>query len=128
AVVTTSVLVACVHDRPQRPLIVGALASVILIWAPAPKGADWTEVHMIDVGQGDAIALRTRAGHWVLFDAGRVWPAGDAGRRTVVPYIAHRGGALSAFVLTHPHADHVGGAASVLDALLPAAYYDAAFV
>jgi competence protein ComEC len=83
---------------------------------------------MIDVGQGDAIALRTRAGHWVLFDAGRIWPAGDAGRRTVVPYIAHRGGTLTAFVLTHPHADHVGGAASVLDALHPARYLDAAFV
>ena len=71
---------------------------------------------------------RTRAGHWVLIDAGRIWPGGDAGRRTVVPYIAHRGGTLSAFILTHPHADHVGGAASVLDALRPASYYDAAFV
>lgn len=126
--VTICVLVACVHERPERPLIVGAFAVAILVWLPPPRGADWTELHMIDVGQGDAIALRTRAGHWVLIDAGRVWLGGDAGRRTVVPYIAHRGGILSAFILTHPHADHVGGAASVLDALRPASYYDAAFV
>jgi competence protein ComEC len=128
AMITLCVLVACAYDRPERPLILGALVGIGLAWLPPPRGADMTELHMIDVGQGDAIALRTRAGHWVLIDAGRVWPGGDAGRRTVVPYIAHRGGALSAFVLTHPHADHVGGAASVLDLLRPGSYYDAAFV
>lgn len=126
--VTVCVLVACVYDRPERPLIIGAMAALVLVWSPPPPRSDWTELHMIDVGQGDAIALRTRGGHWVLIDAGRIWPGGDAGRRTVVPYIAHRGGSLSAFVLTHPHADHVGGAESVLDALRPASYYDAAFV
>jgi competence protein ComEC len=126
--VTLCVLVACVHERPERPLLIGTAMTALLVWLPAPRGADWTELHMIDVGQGDAIALRTRAGHWVLIDAGRIWPGGDAGRRTVVPYIAHRGGSLSAFVLTHPHADHVGGAASTIDALRPSSYYDAAFV
>ena len=62
-----------------------------------------TELHMIDVGQGDAVALRTRGGRWVLFDAGRIWEGGDAGRRTVIPYIAHRGGRLAAFVLSLRH-------------------------
>lgn len=128
AVITLCVLIACVDERPLRPLIVGASACVLLAWLPPPRGADLTELHMIDVGQGDAIALRTRGGHWVLFDAGRIWAAGDAGKRTVVPYIAHRGGVLSAFVLSHPHADHVGGAASVIDALRPGRYFDAAFV
>jgi competence protein ComEC len=64
----------------------------------------------------------------VLFDAGRIWEGGDAGRRTVIPYIAHRGGQLEAFVLSHPHADHVGGAASVIHALHPRVYFDGAFV
>jgi competence protein ComEC len=58
----------------------------------------------------------------------RAWRGGDAGRATVVPYLRRRGGELVAFVLTHPHADHVGGAATVLRALKPRAYYDAAFV
>src|SRR4051812_8317057 len=71
-VVTVCVLVACIHERPERPLILGAVAAAVLVWLPPPKGADWTELHMIDVGQGDAIALRTRVGHWVLIDAGRV--------------------------------------------------------
>ncbi|HEU4993524.1 MAG TPA: MBL fold metallo-hydrolase, partial [Gemmatimonadaceae bacterium] len=74
--------------------------------------------------QGDAVALRTIRGHWVLVDAGRDWRGGDAGKRDVLPYIAERGGGLVAFVLSHPHSDHVGGAASVLEALRPRWYFD----
>ena len=82
---------------------------------------------MIDVGQGDALALRTPRGRWILFDAGRVWKGGDAGRSSVIPYVRRRGGQVEAFVLSHPHDDHVGGAASVLDALRPRRYLDAAY-
>jgi competence protein ComEC len=126
--ITASVLAACSRRGQLRTLGLGAIAMSVLAWLPAPRGSAFTELHMIDVGQGDAIALRTRQGRWVLFDAGRIWNGGDAGRRTVVPYIAHLGGRLEAFVLSHPHADHVGGAASVFDALHPLAYYDDAFV
>ena len=128
AVIAIGVLMACAERHSLRPLLVAASAAVILAWLPEPRGGRMTELHMIDVGQGDALALRTKAGRWVLFDAGRIWDGGDAGRRTVVPYIAHRGGRLEAFVLSHPHADHVGGAASVIDRLRPARYVDAAFV
>src|SRR6185503_20315240 len=38
-----------------------------------------------------------------------------------------RGGSLEAFVLSHPHADHVGGAASVVRALRPTWYVDPAY-
>jgi competence protein ComEC len=82
---------------------------------------------VIDVGQGDAIAFRTPHGRWILVDAGRTWNHGDAGRSTVVPYLRRRGGDLAMFVLTHPHADHVGGAATVLRSLAPADLRDAAF-
>jgi competence protein ComEC len=85
------------------------------------------ELHAIDVGQGDAIALRTPAGRWVLFDAGRDWTGGDAGRATVIPYLRRLGGDVVLFVLSHPHADHVGGGASVIAALHPAAYWDGAY-
>jgi competence protein ComEC len=82
---------------------------------------------VIDVGQGDAVALRTPAGRWLLFDAGRTWEHGDAGRASVIPYLRRRGGEVMAFVLSHPHADHVGGAASVLHALRPPQYLDGAY-
>jgi competence protein ComEC len=101
----------------------------VAVWlplVPAPSGE--LEMHAIDVGQGDAIALRTPRGRWVLVDAGRSWKSGDAGRRTVVPYVRRRGGDVVLFVLSHPHEDHVGGATSVIKALRPAAYWDAAYV
>lgn len=127
-VFAVALVVACVSRFPARAATVAAGALGVIAWAPlAPAGNGRTELHVIDVGQGDAIALRTARGHWVLMDAGRVWRGGDAGRSTVVPYLAHRGGTLAAFILSHPHDDHVGGAASVLRALRPRDYYDAAY-
>jgi competence protein ComEC len=125
---SVALVVACVSRYPGRAMLVAAAALAAVVWAPfAVRGSGRTELHMIDVGQGDAIALRTARGHWVLMDAGRIWRGGDAGRSIVVPYIAHRGGRLAAFILSHPHDDHVGGASSVLRALRPRDYYDAAY-
>ncbi|HEY5220005.1 MAG TPA: ComEC/Rec2 family competence protein, partial [Gemmatimonadaceae bacterium] len=128
ALFAVALVVACVSRFPARAATVAVGAMALVAWGPPARGVGSdTELHMIDVGQGDAIAIRTSRGHWVLMDAGRVWRGGDAGRSTVVPYIAHRGGTLVAFILSHPHDDHVGGATSVLHALRPARYYDAAY-
>lgn len=111
-----------------RALIVAAFAATVAVWwAATPAGSGLAELHMLDVGQGDAVAIRTPHGRWLLVDAGRTWTGGDAGRSIVVPYLRRFGGALALFILSHPHADHVGGAATVIRALHPAAYRDAAF-
>src|SRR5437764_823441 len=39
-------------------------------------------VHFLDVGQGDAAALRTPSGRWIVIDGGPRTPEGDAGRRS----------------------------------------------
>jgi competence protein ComEC len=120
---------ACVSDFPTRPLTGALAACTLIVWVPAaPAPAGWLEMHVIDVGQGDAIALRTSRGRWVLVDAGRSWRGGDAGRATVIPYLRREGGELAMFVLSHPHADHVGGAGSVIRALRPGVYLDGAYV
>lgn len=124
-----ALLVACVSRYPARPLLVALGATLGAVWAPlAPTAVRDVELHMIDVGQGDAIAVRTPHGHWLLFDAGRSWLGGDEGRSTVIPYLRSRGGSVSAFVLSHPHSDHAGGAASVMRALHPEQYWDGAYV
>ncbi len=130
-VASGALLVAGWVRHPARPLIVAGAAVALLAWVPdvrAPGRAREAEVHLLDVGQGDAIAIRTPRGRWVLVDAGRSWTGGDAGRATVVPYLRRRGGPLELLILTHPHADHIGGAASVLRALRPRELRDAAFV
>jgi competence protein ComEC len=46
----------------------------------------------------------------------------------VVPYLERRGGEVAAFVLSHPHADHIGGAASVLRRLPVAFVWDGGYL
>ncbi len=110
-------------------LLVAATALTIGVWSPTCTGGSGLfELHLLDVGQGDAIAMRTPHGQWVLVDAGRRWDGGDAGQRVVVPYIQRQGGPVVAFFLSHAHDDHVGGAASVLRALHPARWWEPAYV
>lgn len=127
-VAALAALVAAASRWPARPLLVAGLAVVTMTWWPmAPSGDGFVELHAIDVGQGDAMAIRTPHGRWIVIDAGRTWQGGDAGRTTVLPYLRRFGGEVALFILSHPHADHVGGAASLLWALRPARYIDAAF-
>ncbi len=129
AVAAGAIVVACVSRFPARPALVAVAAlslMVVMPTLPLIRGGE-AELHVLDVGQGDAVLLRTPRGRWVLLDAGPAWDGGDAGRRTILPYLRKRGGTLEAFILSHPHTDHVGGAASVLAELEPRTYWDAAF-
>ena len=54
--------------------------------------------------------------------------ASDAGERVVAPYLRRRGGEVAALILSHPHADHIGGAASLLGRLPVATVWDGGFV
>jgi competence protein ComEC len=73
-------------------------------------------LHFLDVGQGDAALLRTPAGHWILIDAGPRTDRADAGRRVVAPFLTRqRAGGLAVAVVSHAHADHLGGVPAVLE-------------
>jgi competence protein ComEC len=77
--------------------------------------AQGLELAFLDVGQGDAVAIRTPAGRWLLVDAGPIEERFDAGEKRVLPFLRSRGATeVEAMILTHPHADHVGGAGAVL--------------
>jgi competence protein ComEC len=124
-----ALLAAVRARRPQRWAAVAVAALALVAWWPlAPRPSGQMELHVLDVGQGDALAVRTPRGRWILIDAGRSWTGGDAGRRVVVPYVQRRGGAVVLFILSHPDEDHVGGAPSVIRALRPQAYWDPGFV
>ena len=96
SVAVASLLVAGLSRYPGRPLVVAATAMAVVAWAPRStcRIPANVELHVLDVGQGDAILLRTDKGRWLLFDAGRIWDSGDAGRSTVIPYVMRRGGSL----------------------------------
>ena len=96
---------------------------VVALWiplglrlGPAAHGDGGLALHFLDVGQGDGIVLRTPHGRFVVIDAGPRTERDDAGRRVVIPFLARaRATGLAALVVSHAHADHVGGAAAVLD-------------
>src|SRR5688500_14207696 len=68
-------------------------------------------VDMLDVGQGDAILVRTPADKVVLIDAG-------GGEVSVAALLAtEKVDHLDLLVATHPHADHIGGMALVAQSL-----------
>ncbi|MEO8201258.1 MAG: DNA internalization-related competence protein ComEC/Rec2, partial [Gemmatimonadota bacterium] len=73
-------------------------------------------LHFLKVGQGDGAAIRTPGGHWILVDAGPKFEGSDAGQRVVVPFLRRQGvNRLSAVVISHVHADHLGGVPAVLE-------------
>ncbi len=81
-----------------------------------PDEGSGLTLHFLDVGQGDAAVIRTPGGHWLLVDAGPRTPGFDAGRSVVVPFLRRHGvRLLDAIVVSHAHADHLGGVPSVLD-------------
>lgn len=78
---------------------------------PGPATGTDVVVHFIDVGQGDSMLVQY-GGKNMLID-GSTWEAGD----TVVSYLkAHGVGTIDVLVSTHPHSDHIGGLADVLNA------------
>jgi len=107
------------------------IAVSIIIWnrlALAETFDTDLTVTFIDVGQGDSILVETPGGKNVLIDGGgvdrmeEIRTSGDQGRKdligekVVVPFLHRKGiNRLDLVILTHPHADHLGGLNSVLE-------------
>lgn len=70
----------------------------------------------LDVGQGDAVHVETPQGKHILVDAGRWTPGGNSGSKIIIPYFKSLGvDKIDALILSHPHADHIGGVNSILE-------------
>ncbi len=104
---------------PWRLRLAGLLMTLPLLWPAVPRPADGEfELLAPDIGQGNAVLLRTR-GHALLFDAGPVYaPGADAGERVLLPLLRSAGlHRLDMLMLSHRDGDHVGGAATLMQAL-----------
>ncbi|MBI6546254.1 MAG: ComEC/Rec2 family competence protein, partial [Cyanobacteria bacterium NC_groundwater_1444_Ag_S-0.65um_54_12] len=114
------------HDYLR--LFVAGMALVIPVidqlWSRQAAGV--LQLLFLDVGQGDAILLRTPHGHCVLVDAGPRNEYWDAGSAVVLPALQRSGCThLALAVLTHPHADHLGGLLSVMEKIPTSRVWDA---
>ncbi len=88
----------------------------VLLWQSPRPPAGQFEVLAADIGQGNAVILRT-AQHTLVYDAGpRYSLESDAGHRVVAPLLRALGDRVDTLVLSHRDSDHTGGAATVLNA------------
>ena len=98
------------HDPAGRPAPTAAPTT-----SPLPLPSDTVlRVTFLDVGQGDAVLLQAPEGQTALVDAG----PGD-----VVPLLREIGvERIDLLVASHPHADHIGGMARVIETM-PVRFY-----
>ena len=86
----------------------------VVFWSPARPGAGDFELLAADIGQGNAVLVRT-ASHTLLYDAGPQFSReSDAGHRVLVPLLRALGERVDTLMLSHRDADHTGGAQAVL--------------
>lgn len=77
---------------------------------------DSTEVHFLDVGQGDAAAIRVPDGRLILVDGGESLENWDSAKRVLVPFLREaRRRTFDMVLVTHFHSDHVGGIMRLLE-------------
>lgn len=104
-----------------RALGLSLLLPVLLWQAPRPATGQF-EMLAADIGQGNAVVIRTQ-NHSLLYDAGpRYSVESDAGHRVLVPLLRAMGDRLDMVMLSHRDSDHAGGIKSVL-ASHPAAQF-----
>jgi competence protein ComEC len=107
-----------------------ALLAGLLVYAYMPDAFDRTgRIAFLDVGQGDAILIRTPYGKTVLIDGGGTlqftkpgeeWRERrdpfEVGRDLLVPLLKKRGvRQIDALFVSHQDADHIGGLQAVIE-------------
>ncbi len=108
-------------SRGRRSLGLGLclVALFLMVIGPGPRGVDGRlHVTVLDVGQGDALVVRSPRGRVLVVDAGAALEGGfDLGESVVAPFLWSFGlTRIDTLVLTHAHPDHVGGAPFLLRA------------
>lgn len=90
-------------------ILIGAVSFTPTSTLAAPTKADEMKVHFIDVGQGDS-TLITCGDHSMLIDTGD-----DSKGTTIQNYLKkQKVENLDYLILTHPDADHIGGAPVII--------------
>lgn len=94
-------------------LLITACSPAVLAPAVPEMGSDELEIHLIYVGQGDAILIKSPEGKTALIDSGN--PGAGA-----LEYLKSLGiTRLDLAVVTHAHGDHVGDMADIIAAIPP---------
>ncbi len=106
----------------RQKIVLAGLAIIMLFVvqrAVQPTDAPLARFTFLDVGQGDATVVHFPGEATVLIDTGPSSPTSNSGATVIVPYLRRCGiDTLDVLVLTHLDNDHIGGAISVLEAMV----------
>ena len=108
----------CIFQSKYRGkgIITFLFISNLLVWSNSSKPI--TKILFMDVGQGDAAIIQFSNGKTMLVDAGNRNRREDWGEKVVIPVLGHLGiQKLDWIVMSHPHADHIGGLVSVVESI-----------
>ncbi len=112
AAVLGGVLLVVRLPWPLRCMGLAAMLPALLWQTPRPAPGQF-ELLAADIGQGNAVLVRT-AQHSLLYDTGpRFSRESDAGQRTLVPLLRALGEQLDTIIVSHRDSDHSGGALAV---------------
>ena len=95
-----------------------ALLAAILSCASVADAQALYRIYFFDVGQGDAVFIRSPSGPNVLYDAG------DSPTKVMAHLDAIGASGIDLVVASHNHADHIGGLADVIRRYRPRFYLD----
>ncbi len=108
----------------RRRIVLAILfIAAVLLWISVlyPRPGD-LETTFLDIGQGDAILIRSPRGRTIVLDTGGVPRTGqteyDPGEKILVPYLRRLGiSRIDMLLLSHAHDDHIQGARSLLKSM-----------
>jgi competence protein ComEC len=123
AAIIAAIALRCGRTKPA--IIALALGCVVVALPNIVHLPHGLEITSLDVGQADAAVIRTPNDHVILIDTGgelerpgATSNAERAGARIVLGYLRRTGiRSIDLMILTHPHGDHVGSAAPIINAM-----------
>lgn len=102
-----------IHSMPEMRIVLATLLTAVLPALVSARSKD-LQVYFVDVEGGQATLMVTPAGDSVLIDAG--WAGNNFRDANRIAAAAKRANVkkIDYFILTHYHADHVGGVAQLV--------------
>jgi competence protein ComEC len=99
---------------PGRWLALLGVAA-LLLHKPASPPSDCVDAHFLDVGQGLAVVVQSKA-HVLVFDTGASYRSGgSAAEKTLIPFLRYRAiDTIDWLVISHADDDHAGGVAALV--------------
>ncbi|HLR20585.1 MAG TPA: DNA internalization-related competence protein ComEC/Rec2 [Tissierellaceae bacterium] len=107
-----------IFSKDMSKVFVLSLALILVFNLFIFIGDSNTELHFIDVGQGDSLLIRTKNKNYLMDTGGSLFGNFNIGKNITLPYLQKLGvRSLDAVFITHFHEDHCEGLSALIEGL-----------